>query len=476
VSTIAERLAAWGHALTLRDVPAAAVNEAKRCIVDVTGVALAGSTHEISVKVRGLSAAGAAPGAAALFGARAALRAAPAAALCNAVAAHAFDYDDTCYDGIVHGSAAVWPAVLACAQTAGATGERLLEAYIVGVETEYALGRALSDRVYYKGWWTSGLLGSIGAAAGAAKLLGLAPRETCHAISLAATQATGMRAVIGTAAKPYALGRAAQLGVEAAYFAHAGLDAPHDAFESDRGFLKVIADGAFDEARFAPGTQYSLTHPGIAFKLYPACSATQAATEAVLTLLTEHRIDAAQVSAVECDVAPLVAASLTYEQPETTTQAQFSLNYAIACALRYRDFGLARITAPCYGSAQTIALMRKVSMRCDDTLEATDAGRRQNPEGARVTLHLADGRAFSLYNGAATGMPQKPVPDAELDRKFMQCAATVLAPDEAEGLLGSLRALERCTDTRTLCAAGCASSVDGRAETWFDTAAEEGSH
>lgn len=450
MNTVAERLAEWVHGLTARDIPAEALSQAKRCIVDVTGVALAGAAHDTSRKVRALAQSASASGSATVWGANVPALAAAAAALCNATSAHVLDYDDTCYDGIVHGSAAVWPAVLACAETAAASGARVLEAFVAGVEAEYAIGRALSDRVYFNGWWTSGVFGSIGAAAGAAKMLGLDAVQTCHAISLAMCQATGVRAMIGTAAKPYALGRAAQAGVQAALFARAGLDAPRDAFESERGFVQVFAARKFDASKLALGRRYSLIEPGIAFKLYPACSAAQAATEAVLELVKAHDIAPKDVISVECEVTPLVAISLMYDRPTSVTEAQFSLPYAIACALRYRDFGVRRMNEPSFTDAETLALMQNVRMLRDDELESTEESRRDNPEGARVTLKLNDGRLLMLYKGAATGMPSKPMPDDALDRKFRECASTVLAASEVEARLGKLRSLERCEDVRGL--------------------------
>ena len=441
--TIAERLAAWAVAASLPRIPAEVVAAAKRCIVDVSGVGIAGARYPTARKARSLVREASAPGAASLWGTAEPGLAPEAAALCNAVSAHVLDYDDTCYDGIVHASAAVWPAVLACGETSGANGATLLEAFIAGVECEYALGRAFGDTLYFKGWWTSGLLGSIGAAVGAAKALGLDEACTRAAISLAACQTGGVRAVIGTDAKPFMLGRAASAGVQAARYAAAGLDAPADAFESHRGFIPVLGDGRFDPGALALGERYSLVTPGIAFKLFPACSATQAATEAVLELAGTHCIDASDVERVECLVTPLVFISLTYDRPATVTEAQFSLPYAIGCALRYGAFGVEQLAAPSYHEPEMLAIMSRVRMTQSDELEATEDGRRDNPEGARVTMRLKDGRTLERYNSAATGMPQKPMSDAALDAKFLACAGTALRLSAAEQLLHSLRALDK---------------------------------
>lgn len=144
------------------------------------------------------------------------------------------------------------------------------------------------------------------------------------------------------------------------------------------------------------------------------------------------------------------ALSLQAIPSEVIHQAQFSLPYALACALRYRSFGVAQMNEPSFADPHTLAVMEKVRMIRNDALEATEEGRRQNPEGARVTLTLHDGRALKSYNGAATGMPSRPMPDEALDAKFLACATMVLAPTAARALLAKLRHLERREDARML--------------------------
>ena len=78
---------------------------------------------------------------------------------------------------------------------------------------------------YRKGWWSTGTCGAFGAAAAAAKALGLSAAETTSALALAGAQAGGMRVVLGTDAKPYLAGRAAAIGVESALLAGRGLTA-----------------------------------------------------------------------------------------------------------------------------------------------------------------------------------------------------------------------------------------------------------
>jgi len=264
---IADRLGEFVAELSLAALPSAVRHAAMRSIVDVVGVALAGSRTELAGRVHDHVASSHGTGQCRVIGS--ALASSPlGAALANGAAAHVLDYDDTCYAGIVHGSAAVFPAVLAAGELEEISGAELIAAFIAGSETEYALGRMLGEGVYR--WWTTALLGTIGAAAGAARALGLDARATAQAIRIAACQSSGLRAVFGTPAKPYLCGRAALTGIDAAFSARAGIAGPEGVFEAGNGFFARFGDGQLDERTFVlPGGRFALTDPGIAFKLFP---------------------------------------------------------------------------------------------------------------------------------------------------------------------------------------------------------------
>src|SRR6266487_1663414 len=81
---------------------------------------------------------------------------------------------------------------------AGASEPALLEAYVVGFEIEARLGRAMNPRHYQRGWHCTSTLGTIGAAAAAARLLALDAAATAHALSIAASEACGLKENFGT--------------------------------------------------------------------------------------------------------------------------------------------------------------------------------------------------------------------------------------------------------------------------------------
>jgi 2-methylcitrate dehydratase PrpD len=450
MQNIAEALATWSVGVKLADLPEPVVHEAKRCLVDTIGVMLAGTRHETARKTRELAVAEFAPGPCSLLGETSRISA-PGAALANGVAAHVLDFDDVSHEAMVHGSVAVLPAALAAAELAGASGAELLEAFVAGAEAEYALGCAFTPDLFWRGWWTTGLLGAFGAAVAAARALGLDRQQTQNAICFAASQTSGTYTVVGTPLKPFANGRAAQLGVEAALYAHAGLTAHPDAFEHAKGFIAMFGDGTFERDLLDRlGTRFILVDPGLAYKLYPVCYGAQPATEALITLIAEEELDRSLITRVHCEVTGDTKIYLEYENPVTVTEAQFSMNFAVACVLVHGELGVAHLSEEVLRDPQIQAAMGNVEMTPNESLvEASDLGP-AFPEAAIVTVTLADGRTFSKLNKGPTGSPVNPMPDEQMDRKFLDCVTPVLGGEAAEALLQRIRNLDEFATSASL--------------------------
>jgi 2-methylcitrate dehydratase PrpD len=437
-TTLAERIAAWSSAVDIGAVPREAIRAAKRCIVDVVGVSLAATTQPLVRHILEHARRVYAPGASSVLGF--ADRLSPVgAALVNGTAGHTLDFDDTSYTGIMHGSTVVLPAALAATEEAGGDGRRLLEAFIAGSEVAYAVAMLCTTRHYFKGWWSTATFGAFGAAAAAARALGLSARETTAALALAGAQAGGEKAAFGTDAKPFIAGRTAAAGVEAALLAGRGVAGPTAVFEGKAGFLQLLNDGHADaEALEALGEVWRLVHPGIFFKQYPVCSGAHAAVELTQRLLRENALSGDDVRSVICEVTPVVAMSLVHDRPERWQEAQFSLPFAIGTVLAGRGLDIASLTDETLADPRMRAAMAKVQMRRVDSLHTEEA-----PEGARVTVITTRGSEIQGYLGQPTGMPGNPLTDADLHRKFLGCAAAGAIDDSrARGLLANLATLE----------------------------------
>ena len=216
------------------DIPADVTRLGKRSILDGLGLALAGAASQTGrIILRYLDALGIAGGTGSTVIGGEAFLPARFAAFANGAFIHADDYDDTqlavakdrVYGLLTHPTAPALPAVLALAERNRADGRELTTAYQIGVEVECKVAEAISPRHYQHGFHSTATCGAIGAAAGAARLLRLDREATRRALSLAASQAGGLRENFGTMTKPFHAGRAAESGVVAAELTALGFTA-----------------------------------------------------------------------------------------------------------------------------------------------------------------------------------------------------------------------------------------------------------
>ncbi|MGZ5121578.1 MAG: MmgE/PrpD family protein, partial [Burkholderiales bacterium] len=220
---LAERI----YGLRYDDLPPEAVRWAKVGILDTVGVTLAGSSDPSATIVAGVL-SGAGPSL--LLGTN--KRTAPLdAALVNGTASHALDFDD--FSGIMggHHSVPLVSTLLALAEERCGTGEDLIAAYVIGVEVEIRLARAVNFHHYDKGWHPTATLGIFGTAAAACHLMKLDVSRTTMALCIAASLASGLKANFGTMTKPLHIGQCCRNGLLAALLAEGGFDAATDTFE-----------------------------------------------------------------------------------------------------------------------------------------------------------------------------------------------------------------------------------------------------
>ncbi|ARP84475.1 hypothetical protein CAL12_10815 [Bordetella genomosp. 8] len=451
-------MAQWVRELSPGHIPDAVRHAALACMLDTVGVAVAGSVTPPARAALALCAGSSGARSTVLpallvrpAGAGAATHATPAqAAFANATAAHALDFDDNCYAGFVHGSAVIVPALLACAQAAGASGAQAITALVAGAECEYAVGAATRGLLYDLGWWTTGVLGPIGAAMAVCKLLDLDAPRIAHALSLAIGMAAGTKSCFGSDAKPLMAGKAAEAGVQAALLAQAGAHGPADPFGHDHGLAARYNEGQFDTAALhMTGDRWYLLDPGVDVKRIPVCLSSHAAVDALRALIGQHGLRAGDVASVECDVPPVVAANLCHDFPDSPAQARFSMHYAIAMTLLEPDWGLEALSEEQLARPDLRAAMRGVRMRTGPSWN-DPARRRDAPEGAIVRVELRDGTVLRGSRDKAVGSPGAPLSPAESTRKFLDCTVNVIGEPAATRLLAQLRALDGTMPVQSL--------------------------
>jgi len=438
------------------ECPADARARAAVAVLDTVGVALAGAAEPASRIVRdaiGAGCAGPETAAAPLVGpcrvwGTAARASAGDAALANGTAAHALDYDDMCFVSLAHPSAPLVPAIVAIGELVGASGRAVLDSYVVGFEIQARLGRLMNPRHYGRGWHCTSTLGTISAAAGAARLLGLDEAATAHALAIAASSASGLKENFGTMVKPLHAGLAARNGVMAALMAKGGLTGSAKAIDGPQGFLHAMDSERDDLASETAdvGSRWEILSTGVTVKLYPSCAGTHPSLDALLDLRAREGFTAEDVERIEIDVDPVVPTILIYDRPASALEGKFSMPFCAAAAIVLGRVGIDTFDEERIRDPRIGAVMSRVAVRVDDRI---GHGRPPLTE-ARVQVRLRSGRTLVQEAHGARGYPSKPASDAELATKYLACAAKALPLEKAEQTLDLLGRLESLDDVRDL--------------------------
>lgn len=260
--------------------------------------------------------------------------AAPHAAYLNGLAVHGTDWDDSHLSAIVHPGVAVLSAALAVAERVGASVEQLAEAAVVGYEIAIRLGQAIQPGHMYQGFHGTATCGVFGSAAASARLLGLDVGHTIHALGMAASSASGLTQCIlsGSSAKAFQAGKCAHDGVMAALLAEAGLDAPLESIEGERGFFRAYAAGVAPRDVFQDlGLRDSVLD--VMVKRFPIAAHMHGAIDAAIALAPTLAGRLEQIDRIAVTIDPAIARNNSNPNPKDDQAARMSLPFCVACAL-----------------------------------------------------------------------------------------------------------------------------------------------
>jgi 2-methylcitrate dehydratase PrpD len=283
-----------------------------------------------------------------------------------------------------------------------------------------------------------------------ARLLRLDAAAAGHAVAIAASEASGLKENFGTMVKPLHAGLAARNGVHAGLLARGGMTASARALDGPQGFLQAM-DGthvATGDALADLGERWEIVETGITVKLYPSCAGTHPALDALLDLRRRERFAAADVEQISIDVDSITPTILIYERPASGLEGKFSMPFCAAAAVVFGRVGLETFDAPALSDEDVTAIMQRVTMRVDPTLDGIGPALTQ----ARVSVRLRDGRTLTQYANGARGYPERPATVDELDAKFLQCARRALPEASCQRALETVRQIDQLADVRGLTA------------------------
>ena len=369
------------------------------------------------------------------------------AAFLNAVATHALDFDDNMPTMRGHPSTTMLPAALAAAESVGASGAQVLDAYAVAVEMGGKLGLAMGYGHYGQGWHPTATIGIYGATAAAARLLGLDASQLCHAWGVAASQASGLISNFGTMTKPFHAGHAARSALTAVLLARSGFTANAAIFDEPGSVFATYARGGEPIAHLLTklGAPWEIEDPGLFIKLWPCCYCSHRPISGLLQLMQQHDLRAEEIDRVRIGFPPGTDAGLIKTTPATGLAAKFSVEYTAAALLLDGNVTLTSFTDDMLARPAAQALMSRVhSYPIDD-------GQRWSSTVGYNEIAIETPRGcFTTKVDETPGSPQTPMPDEQLDAKFLDCASASLEKARARQALGMLRRLGDLPDIRAL--------------------------
>ena len=437
---VADVISEFSTGLSFNDLPAAAIDAAKRSILDTLAVGVAGARSSTGQSAINAFAANGAGGTATVLGTK--FTAHPAlAALINGTLGHALDFDDVWADddGVIawrgHPSVCVLPAVLAAGEAEGCDGATALLAYIIGVEIAGKLGTVFGPHLGRAGFHPTPIVGTVGAAAAVARVIKLDPRRVSAMLGLAATEASGLARNFGTDTKPFHAGHGAQGGVQAALLAREGFTAKAEAVGD---FIKIHSGP--DEADAVAvlntlGKVWDIVAPGLSIKKYPCCRFGHLPLDATFNLLAQERFAASDVETFTIRIQPGADTALIYKEPRTGLEGKFSMEYALAAAVLDGRVTLASFSDEMVRRPEVRALMKRVRTE-------------YKPEpGAEAVARTSRGKHRALAT-VVRGDPANPLSWDELLQKCYQCLDGIVATERIDRIVDGVERLEQLPDIR----------------------------
>src|SRR5499426_3218512 len=362
------------------------------------------------------------------------------AALVNGVLIGAFECEPLTGS---HASGTVLPAALAVAERKRASGAAFITALAVGFEVSARIARTAVGLETVRGFHNPGTQGPFGAAAAVGKLFGLDAERLADALGIAGSSSAGLLefAWSGGDTKRLHLGRASQLGLEAALLAREGVRGPATVLEGRSGYFNAFSTPPRIERLVAGlGSQWAIEPPS--HKSYATHVTQQAVVQAIQELKRDHPLDPRAITRVVITGAPRIMEERhAGREPDEVLGGQYSLPFTTAIALT-RDmadplvYDLEAVRDPLVRD-----LARRIELRAD-------SGTAHDTPGfwpAEIVVQCGS-RRHAVRTRPHKGSPANPFTWEEAIEKFRRYAASILDPTRIEAIVDAVDRLERTPD------------------------------
>jgi 2-methylcitrate dehydratase len=460
--TVSEKLARETQELTFEQLPAEVVHEVKRRVIDTLACAVGGYDSPPSKVIRDLIKDLGGPAESTVVG-NGLRTSAMNAALANGVMVRyteAMDRSLESKDGLVqHGHPGeVIPGVLAVGERQHSNGKEIVTAVVLGYQLmnrlSYAMGGATPiSRLGWKHEIRAGLIVPLVVG----KLMGFSEAQMVNAVGISGSY-TGELGILDHGAEEVTMARelrfpyATYQAILAALMAQKGFEGPSRIYEGHHGFAEVMARGKIDLARLTRRDEdFNILYTQT--KWYPLNGRLQGQTEALLRLVTEHKIKPEAVAHVKITTTPRVLEHMgdpaTHRYPQTKETADHSAYYTAALAivdgaihLNLDQFATERLRDPKLREVIDKIELVPIPEWADDAAPTT------------VEITMVENTTHECTVENPKGHVLNPVTDEELEEKFRGMASRFMDEAQMQTVFQTIYNLDKLDDigelTRTL--------------------------
>ena len=344
-----------------------------------------------------------------------------------------------------HPAMYIVPSVLALAEANGATGKQLIEALVLAYEVSSRLSWATR---LIRGIHIHGSLGVVGAAVGAARLLGYDAPRIREAINIASClngATPSLAAFEGALVRNVYAGFSGHMGVLIADLVESGFTGLFDG--PSETYTKLLAHSFDPEClvdRLGEEFEISTNY----FKLHAACRHLHAPLDALDQALGGRAVQPEEVKRVRvAGNSQMVACGRT--SPVNPLAAKFSVPFAIATSIVRKNTGIEGFRHEAVDNPATRSLAQRVALEEDQSF--SQVWPQENP--ARVEVVLTTGETLVGQVNKPRGDQPSPISYAEVKDKFSRLTSAIFPGGNAVHAMNLFLHMEEMPQASELTAA-----------------------
>ena len=446
MESISRKMAQFALGLTYDAIPAPAVKEAKRFILDSVGCALAALDHEDMQQAYEYIQALGGHGQATIIGHGTKTNIANAA-LMNALLIRAMDYNDIYWKQDPSHPSDIIPAALSPAEYKGLDGKEFLVGVLIAYEIEMRLCLAADPGVREVGWHHASLT-QFTSPLVAGRMLGLTEDQVVAATGISGSSHFTLGGVVAghlTNMKNTADPMATEAGVRAAMLAATGYSGPVELFEGKEGVFEVVSNVKWDPEKMLGGlgSEFLITECG--YKAFPTEALTHQPITAILECMSTNGIDPHKVTEVLVETttrgADILSDPSKYE-PKTKETADHSLPYCIAVAVTKGNVLPSDFTDEAIKDPFVWEMLPKIKVVANAEIDGLFPAVKR----AIVTITTEDGSKHTVQADHAKGRAESPLSDEELIDKFRANASHSMSEGRMDQIVEATFAIDQASE------------------------------